>query len=516
MSRNIFNSVKLKRPKRNVFDLSHDVKLSLDMGWLIPTLALECVPGDSFNLSCESLCRLAPMVAPMMHRVDVYHHYFFVPNRILWDNWEKFITNTKVAGVVPSFPTWHLSYDANWQDNFHTGNYSRLLNYLGVPTPFTPGYVDSNINAFPMAAYHCVFNEYYRDQNLMAEVNYKLVDGDNTGNQDLLNIRRRCWEHDYFTAALPFAQKGDAVSIPLLGDAPVKGYDPAVPGPGFYGISGTAGAAWPGTLNMNIAIEQSATVGNNEMYADLGAANVTTINDLRRAFALQSWLERNALGGTRYTENIYAHFGVRSSDQRLQRPEYIVGARNPIVISEVLNTSSTGTEPQGNMSGHGIGVTQGTYGKYFCEEHGYIIGIMSVMPKTAYQNGIPKHFLKTTDFTEYFWPNFAHIGEQEVKNKELYAGIATGDNTWGYVPRYAEYKFQPNRVAGDFQTNLDHWHMGREFGALPPLNDAFVACDATDRIFAVTGANIDNLYVQVLHKIRAIRPMPVYGTPSQI
>jgi len=240
----------------------------------------------------------------------------------------------------------------------------------------------------------------------------------------------------------------------------------------------------------------------------------TTINDLRRAFRLQEWLEKNARGGTRYIENILMHFGVRSSDKRLQRPEYITGLKTPVIISEVLNTSATDQEAQGNMAGHGVAVSTGKYGNYFCEEHGYIIGIMSVMPQPAYQQGIPKTYLKS-DPLDFFWPSFAHIGEQPVTNNELYAYTATAEDTFGYVPRYAEYKYQASRVAGDFRTVLDYWHLGRIFATQPALNDTFIECtpDQCERIFAVQDGE-DNLYCQIMHKIKAVRPMPKFGTPN--
>jgi hypothetical protein len=239
----------------------------------------------------------------------------------------------------------------------------------------------------------------------------------------------------------------------------------------------------------------------------------TTINDLRRAFRLQEWLEKNARGGTRYIENILTHFGVKSSDKRLQRPEYITGVKSPVVISEIVNTTGqTEGLPQGNLAGHGVSVSSGRSGSYFCEEHGYIIGIMSVMPKTAYQQGIPKTFLKN-DTLDYFWPSFAHIGEQPVTNNEIYAYTASAEDTFGYVPRYAEYKYMPSRVAGDFRTTLDYWHLGRKFATQPSLNSAFVNCDATKRIFAVDDPEGDSLYCHVLNKIKAVRPMPKFGTP---
>jgi hypothetical protein len=258
-------------------------------------------------------------------------------------------------------------------------------------------------------------------------------------------------------------------------------------------------------------------IGANQLFASADNMEVqpTTINELRRAFRLQEWLEKNARGGTRYIENILAHFGVKSSDSRLQRPEYITGVKSPVVVSEVLQTGQSDTTPQGNMAGHGISVTSGRTGSYYCEEHGYIIGIMSVMPKTAYQQGIPKTFLKN-DPLDYFWPSFAHIGEQEVQVQELYAYTSNKENTFGYVPRYAEYKYMPSRVAGDFRTTLDYWHLGRIFDSEPSLNQDFIECtpSATSRIFAVEDPDAQKLYCHVLNKIKAVRPMPKYGTPS--
>jgi len=505
MAKNIFNSIQLKKPKKNFFDLTHDVKLSTNMGQLTPILTLEVVPGDSIEIGCESIIRFAPMVAPVMHRMDVTMHYFFVPNRILWDNWEKFITNNGPNGTGPDIVAPYINYNDN--ATYWPPISVQCADYLGVP-PFPAGAVDTQISALPFAAYQCIYNEYYRDQNLIAPVNYKLTDGNQPfGNYTTLtSLRLRAWEHDYFTASLPFAQKGAAVDIPLgavNGDANI------------YSNVGTT------TLNGSAGDPQvigDVNTGLTDLWAQTDGLTVepTTINDLRRAYRLQEWLEKNARGGTRYIESILSHFGVKSSDARLQRPEYITGVKTPVVISEVLNTSGTADQlPQGNMAGHGISVSSGKSGRYYAEEHGYIIGIMSVMPKTAYQQGLPRTFTKF-DPLDYFWPSFANIGEQEVKVKELYAYTANNEDTFGYVPRYAEYKYMPSRVAGDFRTSLDYWHLGRIFDSEPTLSQEFIECFPadTERIFAVTDPDAQKLYCHVLNKIKAVRPMPKYGTPT--
>lgn len=519
----IFSKVAMPRPQTNTFDLSHDRKFSGKIGELMPITVMEAVPGDKFNIKATNLTRFAPLITPIMHQASVYCHFFFVPNRILWSNWEDFISGGEDGLADPTFPTINITTSSN---GYAVG---ALADYLGLPT----GSQLSNVSAMPFAAYQKIYDDYYRDENLIDKVDVTLSDGSQSGADtiELGTMRKRAWQHDYFTSALPWTQRGPEATIPLGTTAPVSwDYNPSV-GTLMKSVVNDAPISSitfdsASALKTNSAGELLASIpsltpvnvdNSANLVTDLSGATASSINDLRRAFRLQEWLERNARGGARYIEIIMAHFGVRSSDARLQRPEFLGGSATPITISEVLQTSDTSqtTTPQANMAGHGVSVGSSNYVSYKCEEHGYIIGIMSVMPKTAYQQGIPKHFKKLDKF-DYYWPSFANIGEQPILNEELYhQNNPTDTETFGYTPRYAEYKYIPSSVHGEFRSTLDFWHMGRIFGSKPTLNQDFIECNADDieRVFAVPDGQ-EHLYVYLHNEVKATRLMPYFGTPT--
>ena len=512
----VFSKVSMSKPKSNIFDLSHDRKFSMKFGEIVPCFIMDCVPGDKVTMSTSQMLRFAPMVTPVMHQVRVYTHFFFVPNRILWNNWESFITGGEDGLDNSVFPTIVWSQSPN----------GTLWDYMGMP-PGNGAAPTINVSALPFAAYQKIYNEYYRDQNLVSEVDLNVVNGDNSAiRSGLIALRKRSWQHDYFTSALPWTQKGPEATLPLGTTAPidfVSGQTGSIAKDSTGAVINANANAGINMANSGIAFGATDTRNINwdnsdSLEADLSSATAATINDLRQAFRLQEWLEKNARGGSRYIESIMVHFGVKSSDGRLQRPEFLGGGSSPVTISEVLQTSSAASEPtpQGNMAGHGISVGANNSFSYFAEEHGYVIGLCTVMPKSAYQQGIPKHFSKFDKF-DYFWPSFANLGEQPILNQELYFdNDGLNGDVFGYTPRYAEYKYIPSTVHGEFRTTLDEWHMGRIFSSRPALNQDFIEMDDSEvsRVFAVTGD--EKLYCHMFHRVKAMRRMPFFGTPRGV
>lgn len=548
----IFSEVKAHYARTSLFNLSHEVKNTMKFGQLVPFLCQEILPGDIWRVRTEILTRLQAMKAPIMHNVNVYTHFFFVPNRLVWKDWEEFVTqalNGTFKGDINELPLLNLTNDAIDSGLIGPGS---LLDHLGAKFDAANAPSEFFINALPILAYNKIWNDFYRDENLDTEIGDEffelpsgptIVDGSGqSGIENLLKIRYRAFAKDYFTSALPWTQKGDAAILPLGGSAPLVG-SPSVKidqsggrlGAGFAAFnfngegetnvpmnvipSNSSGSEITGDFATSGLVSLTVPLSGNAS-ADLSGATAVTINELRRANALQRWLEANARGGSRYIEMLKSHFGVVSDDARLQRAEYLGGGKSPIIISEVLQQSASTIDgsdtPQGNMAGHGIGTSVNHSFKRRFKEHGYLIGIMSVMPRSNYMQGVPRHFLKR-DVFDFGWPLLANLGEQPIYDAELYSpsGVpeSTSDmGTFGYTPRYAEYKFMNDQVAGDFRTSLDFWHLAREFGNKPALNSKFISSNSlSPRIFP--SAATDYILNQMYLDCKVVRKLPKFGTP---
>lgn len=548
--KNLFTEVPRSKVRRNLFDLSHEVKMSGKFGFLYPILCMDALPGDTIRDTMNVFVRFAPLLAPVMHRCDVTTHFFFVPNRIICDHWEEFITGGQDGLSAITLP--YITPAGNalaGGANFHAKG--TLWDYLGLPTftsdegvPPPPAvWSDEHISVLPFRACAKVWNDYYRDPNLQDE---KVLDEDLQGDvsqeswdSGIVRIEqyRRGFEKDYFTSALPWAQRGAQVLMPLsgvAGDADIVYKDganetilwhsdgtaigtggelQAIPGPGDGAFLRNTGETKP----LDVKNIDSITFANAS----------TTINDFRRALAIQRWLENNARGGARYVEQVLSHFNVQVPDYRLQRAEYLGGGKQPVQISEVLSTAEAGTKEVGDMAGHGISVGRTNKFTYRCQEHGWVVGFLSVTMRTAYSQGIPKMWTREDKY-EFGWPELAHLGEQEILSKELFYSFDADDDddngvTFGYIPRYAEYKFMNDRIAGDFRDNLGFWHLGRKFTSRPSLDASFTTIfeDSADyeesfrRIFAVQDGT-DYLWMQLYHHLTAKRPLPYFGVPNII
>lgn len=507
---NIFQSVAVNRIGKSLFNLSHWRKFSCNMGLLYPIQVTEVLPNETFRIKHEMLAKFSPLLAPMMQEVDMYVEDFYVPLRLTWQNWEKFITPSD-DGTYPAKPY----FDYSTASNFQVGS---LADFLGLPTVEAAPTSVERVDSLFFRAYQLIWNSFYRDQNLQPEIDINFeVDGQEVSpsSRGLFTLRRRCWPKDYFTSALPTTQRGGDVHLPMSGDANVVYNDPNV-SPALNNLpvsfSKSNNSTTP-TLGIHNSAQSTAMIGT--LKADMSSVTAATINELRRATALQEYLELNMRVGGRYNEFIYGNFGKHVPDYRIDRPQFLGGYRKPLVVNQINQTSSTDSAgPLADMAGQAFGLGSSRGVKYESYEHGIIISLFSVLPKATYQQGLPRKFQRF-DPLDYANPKFGNLGEQAILNKEVFAQHATPNGIFGYTPRYAEYKYEPSTVHGEFKTTLNFWHMGRIFQSDPQLNSSFVQATPAERPFAVITGN-DKLRVEVYNRVKAVRPLPYYGTPKLI
>lgn len=497
----------LRNAKLNKFDLSHTYTSTCDMGYLLPVACIEVLPNDWFRIRDEFLARFLATLAPVMHIFDIELRWWFGPTRLLLDKWTDFIT-----GGPDGNDSTVLPFITAPKEGFAVGS---LMNRLGVPHSVP----NIKVSALPVRLYNLIYNEFYRNEWLQDPVAISKDQGaDTTTSVELL---RACWERDYFTQAQPSPQKGPEVSIGLGTSAPVV-FGEKINSLSNVSVGTDAIAGLPvGSFNYTqagnvVAPASGGTLSGNALVADISKASAITINALRYAGAVQQFQEANALTGNRYPEFIPAQYGVYCPDASLQRPQYIGGMKSPMVISEVLQTSSTTSDsPQGNMAGHGVSAGVSPEIRFHAREFGYLMCLMTIRPKTAYFQGIPKFMSRETRY-DYGIPIFSHIGAQGIKNKEIFAtGTAEDEKIFGYTLRDDDYRFIPNMVTGQMTKTLDFWTAARKFAEAPKLNSKFVESDPTTRIFAVEDAqNSDHVVFQIAHHIKALRPLPKQGVPG--
>lgn len=498
------------RHGRSQFNLTHSHKTTYEVGQLIPYFLMEIIPGDTVTCRMEAFQRIfSPLDAPIMDDIEAAIDFFFVPNRLTWDNWEKFLGASDEAGAqdtdytIPIMATGVVT--------------SGPLVYMGVPAHAEASSVD--ISALPRRAYGLIYNEWYRDQNLIDKV---AVATDNGPDAMVASrtIYKSAKKHDYLTSALPYLQKGDPVTVALLGSAPITG-----PAAGSATAVLQRGAL---TTTLDLDLGGTGVAGDpvvtavgvlsepNQLYADLTGVSGVSINALREAEAIQRLLERDARGGTRHPELIRAHFGVDVPDYRTQRPEYLGGGRGMINVSPVANTSSTATEDQGQLTGVAAGGLRASWAKSFVE-HGYVLGILRARGQLSYQQGLDRLWSRSTKL-DFLWPELTNLGEQPIYNREIYIeNDATDDAVFGYQERYAEYRWKRSLITGklnsDASGSLDFWHLAEDFSATPGLNQTFIE-DATPMARITTVDSEPDFIIDGRFDLRVARVLPVRPTPS--
>lgn len=567
---NRFSQIPNSPIQRSVFDRSHDYKTTLDAGYLIPFFVDEVLPGDTFKLRVNAFVRMNTLIAPFMDNVFMDTFFFFVPTRLVWDNWQRFCGEQKNPGDSTDF----LIPSLAGTQQFATGT---IFDYMGLPTLVSLDPAITPINALPFRGYNLIYNEWFRDENLIDSVPVPKGDGpDETGNYNLLKRAKR---HDYFTSALPWPQKGPSVEVGLTGNAPVVGFGDDqrwnfLSNQGYSGTQAVFGNPVDVLDNVGLQVYKNremfststmipimqetnqsgrwANIGNQDQsngdnisptrairgdgfyfpngifqnttgqqpYADLSGVSAITINDLRQAFQIQKFYEKWARGGSRYTETLRVMFNVISPDARLQRPEYLGGTHSRVNVVPTPQTSSTDSvSPQSNLSAFGVlGDSAHGFNKSFVE-HGYVIGLVCLRADITYQQGLNRMWSRRQLF-DFYWPTLAHLGEQVVYNREIYTqGTADDNGVFGYQERYAEYRYKPSMITGKLRSNdpqtLDVWHLAQKFDTLPKLNRDFIEENPPiSRVIAVQ--NEPQFFADFWFDLKTSRPMPVYSVPGLV